>query len=234
MSTVTVKVSNLSSGATAGDLDEVFFLAGSIVYIEMQRETQVAFISFRDLQGAQNALGFSGKMIVDSPIIVTMAPDYQALASTMTTVKVSHVSVGATEGDLQNVFFLAGSIMYIEMHRETKVAYITFRDLQGAKEAVNFSGATIVDSSVTVTMAPDYQLSPSLVQMGTVTIQLMCKTQRVGLVIGKGRATIKAILADTGANVTTSPLMPGYQVVTIASFENVQGYSSPVASFICV
>ncbi|CAH8386723.1 unnamed protein product [Eruca vesicaria subsp. sativa] len=81
----------------------------------------------------------------------------------MTTVKVSNVSLGATERDLKEFFSFSGDILYLEMQSETersKLAYITFKDLQGAETAVLLSGATIVDSSVIVTMAPDYQLSP--------------------------------------------------------------------------
>ncbi|KAH0941219.1 hypothetical protein HID58_000856 [Brassica napus] len=81
----------------------------------------------------------------------------------MTSVKVSNVSLGATERDLKEFFSFSGDILYLEMHSETersKLAYVTFKDLQGAETAVLLSGATIVDSSVIVTMAPDYQLSP--------------------------------------------------------------------------
>ncbi|XP_033129534.1 binding partner of ACD11 1 isoform X2 [Brassica rapa] len=80
----------------------------------------------------------------------------------MTSVKVSNVSLGATERDLKEFFSFSGDILYLEMHSETersKLAYVTFKDLQGAETAVLLSGATIVDSSVIVTMAPDYQLS---------------------------------------------------------------------------
>ncbi|KAJ0236807.1 Uncharacterized protein HA466_0254990 [Hirschfeldia incana] len=83
--------------------------------------------------------------------------------STMTSVKVSNVSLGATERDLKEFFSFSGDILYLETHSETersKLAYVTFKDLQGAETAVLLSGATIVDSSVIVTMAPDYQLSP--------------------------------------------------------------------------
>ncbi|CAN8231599.1 unnamed protein product [Cochlearia groenlandica] len=81
----------------------------------------------------------------------------------MTSVKVSNVSLRATERDLKEFFSFSGDIFYLETHSETertKLAYVTFKDLQGAETAVLLSGATIVDSSVIVTMAPDYQLSP--------------------------------------------------------------------------
>ncbi|CAA7042974.1 unnamed protein product [Microthlaspi erraticum] len=81
----------------------------------------------------------------------------------MTSVKVSNVSLGATEQDLKEFFSFSGDILYLETQSETertKLAYVTFKDLQGAETAVLLSGATIVDSSVIVSMAPEYQLSP--------------------------------------------------------------------------
>ncbi|KAJ0240622.1 hypothetical protein HA466_0222220 [Hirschfeldia incana] len=82
----------------------------------------------------------------------------------MVTVKVSNVSLGATERELKEFFSFSGEIIYLEMQSEngggSKLAYVTFKDLQGAETAVLLTGATIVDSSVTVTMSPDYQLPP--------------------------------------------------------------------------
>lgn len=77
-------------------------------------------------------------------------------------------------------------MVFYSENEDSKLAYVTFKDLQGAETAilltVNFifvfyslslnsmsifstlfhlsQGATIVDSSVTVTMSPDYQLPP--------------------------------------------------------------------------
>ncbi|XP_028754661.1 binding partner of ACD11 1-like isoform X1 [Neltuma alba] len=82
----------------------------------------------------------------------------------LTTVKVSNVSLGATERDIKEFFSFSGDIEYVEMqsHDErSQVAYVTFKDLQGAETAVLLSGATIVDLSVTVTMDPDYKLPPA-------------------------------------------------------------------------
>ncbi|VVA22890.1 PREDICTED: binding partner of [Prunus dulcis] len=43
----------------------------------------------------------------------------------------------------------------------SQIAYVTFKDVQGAETAVLLSGATIVDMSVTITLAPDYELPPA-------------------------------------------------------------------------
>ncbi|KAL1223772.1 Binding partner of ACD11 1 [Cardamine amara subsp. amara] len=84
----------------------------------------------------------------------------------MVTVKVSNVSLQATERELKEFFSFSGDIVYLETQSENeegyKLAYVTFKDLQGAETAVLLTGATIVDSSVTVTMSPDYQLPPDV------------------------------------------------------------------------
>ncbi|KAJ8554180.1 hypothetical protein K7X08_024858 [Anisodus acutangulus] len=80
------------------------------------------------------------------------------------TVKVSNVSLGASEQDIKEFFSFSGDIEYVEMMSEnerSQVAYVTFKDPQGAETAVLLSGATIVDQSVTIALEPDYELPPS-------------------------------------------------------------------------
>ncbi|XP_031130356.1 binding partner of ACD11 1-like [Ipomoea triloba] len=80
------------------------------------------------------------------------------------TVKVSNISLRACERDIKEFFSFSGDIEYVEMRSDTEqsqVAYVTFKDSQGAETAVLLSGATIVDMSVTVTYDPDYRLPPS-------------------------------------------------------------------------
>ncbi|KAB1994511.1 hypothetical protein ES319_D13G104000v1 [Gossypium barbadense] len=75
-------------------------------------------------------------------------------------VKVGNVSLGASEKDLKEFFSFSGEIAYVEMNgdnEKTQVAYITFKDSKGAETAVLLSGATIVDQSVTIELAPDYK-----------------------------------------------------------------------------
>ncbi|KAA0053025.1 binding partner of ACD11 1 isoform X2 [Cucumis melo var. makuwa] len=79
------------------------------------------------------------------------------------TVKVSNVSLGASERDIKEFFSFSGDIEYLEMQSETErsqTAYVTFKDAQGAETAVLLSGATIVDLSVNITLCPDYELPP--------------------------------------------------------------------------
>ncbi|PON91247.1 Splicing factor-like protein [Trema orientale] len=80
------------------------------------------------------------------------------------TVKVSNVSLEATEQDVKEFFSFSGEIQHIETQSEnerSQVAYVTFKDPKGAETAVLLSGATIVDQPVTVALAPDYKLPPS-------------------------------------------------------------------------
>ncbi|XP_022924007.1 binding partner of ACD11 1-like isoform X1 [Cucurbita moschata] len=79
------------------------------------------------------------------------------------TVKVSNVSLGASERDIMEFFSFSGDIEYLEMQSESErsqIAYVTFKDVQGAETAVLLSGATIVDLSVNITLCPEYELPP--------------------------------------------------------------------------
>ncbi|XP_015897527.1 binding partner of ACD11 1 [Ziziphus jujuba] len=79
-------------------------------------------------------------------------------------VKVSNVSLGANERDIKEFFSFSGDIEYVEMmsdNERSQIAYVTFKDAQGAETAVLLSGATIVDMSVTITLAPEYELPPA-------------------------------------------------------------------------
>ncbi|KAL6985744.1 hypothetical protein U1Q18_019117 [Sarracenia purpurea var. burkii] len=80
------------------------------------------------------------------------------------TAKVSNVSLGATLQDIKEFFSFSGDIEYVEMQSDTErsqIAFVTFKDSQGAETAVLLSGATIVDQSVTITLDPDYELPPT-------------------------------------------------------------------------
>ncbi|CAK9173427.1 unnamed protein product [Ilex paraguariensis] len=81
--------------------------------------------------------------------------------SQIRTAKVSNVSLGASEQDIREFFSFSGDIEYVELQSDTElsqIAFVTFKDTQGAETAVLLSGATIVNMSVTVTLDPDYRL----------------------------------------------------------------------------
>lgn len=80
MSIRTIKVSNVSLGATLQDVKEFFSFSGDIEYVEMLSHTersQIAFVTFKDSQGAQTAVLLSGATIVDLTVTINLDPDYQ-------------------------------------------------------------------------------------------------------------------------------------------------------------
>ncbi|AQL02601.1 Binding partner of ACD11 1 [Zea mays] len=80
------------------------------------------------------------------------------------TVKVTNVSLSATVQDIKEFFSFSGDIDHVEMQSGdewSQVAYVTFKDAQGAETALLLSGATIVDLSVIIAPAPEYQPPPT-------------------------------------------------------------------------
>ncbi|KAL3653802.1 hypothetical protein CASFOL_003483 [Castilleja foliolosa] len=80
------------------------------------------------------------------------------------TVRVSNVSLSATEQDIQEFFSFSGIIEYVEMKSESErsqTAFVTFKETQGAETAVLLTGATVVDQSVNIALEPDYVLPPA-------------------------------------------------------------------------
>ncbi|KAL9267771.1 putative pectate lyase 5 [Drosera capensis] len=133
-------------------------------------------------------LSFLVAVLLSPPPLPSIAVDFAALLrdliwipcrrwSTIKTVKVCNVSLGASEQDIKEFFSFWGDIEYVELHSETErsqTAYVTFKDTQGAETAVLLSGAAIVDQSVTIALAPDYKspaaasLSPTVLENRTV------------------------------------------------------------------
>ncbi|KAK7407141.1 hypothetical protein VNO78_08808 [Psophocarpus tetragonolobus] len=96
------------------------------------------------------------------------------------TVKVSNVSLGATEQDIKEFFSFSGDIQYVELQsndERSQTAYITFKNSQGAETAVLLSGATIVDMSVTIILDPDYQLPPAILASSATESQTPAGTE---------------------------------------------------------
>ncbi|XP_073103041.1 binding partner of ACD11 1-like isoform X2 [Elaeis guineensis] len=82
----------------------------------------------------------------------------------VTTVKVSNVSLSTPEGHVEGYFSFSGEIEYVEMRsgdESSKIAYVTFKDYQGADNALLLSDAKIDGQSVVIAAATDYQLPPA-------------------------------------------------------------------------
>ncbi|XP_019420195.1 PREDICTED: binding partner of ACD11 1-like isoform X1 [Lupinus angustifolius] len=86
--------------------------------------------------------------------------------SDIRTVKVTNISLATPKKDIGEFFSFSGDIQYIEMHRETdrtQIAYVTFKDSQGAETAVLLTGSKIGDLYVTIVLEENYQLPPEAI-----------------------------------------------------------------------
>ncbi|KAJ0968101.1 hypothetical protein J5N97_025018 [Dioscorea zingiberensis] len=88
--------------------------------------------------------------------------------------RVSNVSLSATEKDVQEFFSFSGDIECIEMDSAdewSQIAYVTFKDPRVADTALLLLGASIVDLSVMITPAPDYQIPPHAALIPTMDVE---------------------------------------------------------------
>ncbi|XP_050900366.1 binding partner of ACD11 1 isoform X2 [Lathyrus oleraceus] len=93
----------------------------------------------------------------------TVTPNWTIKVSDIKTVKVSNVTAAATENDIKEFFSFSGDIQYVEMQSDTentKTAYVTFKNTQGADTAVLLTGSNIANASVIITPVENYQLPP--------------------------------------------------------------------------
>lgn len=112
----------------------------------------------------------------------------------ITTVKVSNVSLSASQQDIEEFFSFSGDIVYLEMRSESEksqIAYVTFKDSKGADTAVLLSGATIVDLSVSVSLAEDYQLPPEVYK----SVVVEGKPSVAGSAVKKAEDVMSSMLA---------------------------------------
>ncbi|XP_018501952.2 binding partner of ACD11 1, partial [Pyrus x bretschneideri] len=96
-----------------------------------------------------------------TPISTNIAPNVKS-------VKVSNISQAISDKDIKEFLSFSGDIQHVEMQRETEntqLAYVTFKEAQGADTAVLLSGATIADLPVTITTAKDYKLPPEAIPL---------------------------------------------------------------------
>jgi hypothetical protein len=77
------------------------------------------------------------------------------------TVRVSNVSLQATEHDIRDFFSFSGEIVHVELQRDadwSQVAFVTFQNADALDTALLLSGATIVDQAVTIIPMEGYVL----------------------------------------------------------------------------
>ncbi|KAM7484721.1 hypothetical protein LguiA_000730 [Lonicera macranthoides] len=79
------------------------------------------------------------------------------------TVRVSNVSLAVSERDIMEFFSFSGEIHFVDMQGGTEttgLAFVTFKNSQGADRAMLLSGATIADLPVAIGPAENYLLPP--------------------------------------------------------------------------
>lgn len=76
-----VKVGNLSSGATEHDIKEFFSFSGEVESIDIQSNEHSAYVTFKETQGAETAVLLSGASIADQSVIIELAPNYSPPAA---------------------------------------------------------------------------------------------------------------------------------------------------------
>ncbi|KAL9999389.1 putative RNA recognition motif domain, nucleotide-binding alpha-beta plait domain superfamily [Helianthus debilis subsp. tardiflorus] len=139
----TVKVSNLSLGASDRDVREFFSFSGDIVYVETQshdERSQIAFVTFTDSQGAETAVLLS--VIILCSVLLWLECKICACLCVRACVVCVDEQVCVCVKKSWIPVYHKGK-MDISWHICVTV------------------GATIVDTVVSVTLDPEYQLPPA-------------------------------------------------------------------------
>ncbi|WOL09531.1 binding partner of ACD11 1 [Canna indica] len=181
MTVTTVKINNVSLHASMQDIDEFFSFSGEIIYVEMERVdefSQVAYVTYKDEQGAETALLLTGAKIMDLFIDITTAPDYELpanasvpLASKDGGEAVSGIGLAVQRAEnvvstmLAKGFILGKDALnkaktFDEKHQLTSTATAKVSDFDkkiGLREKIS-TGAAVVNEKVTE-MDQKYQVS---------------------------------------------------------------------------
>ncbi|CAN7087213.1 unnamed protein product, partial [Brassica oleracea var. botrytis] len=162
--------------------------------------------------------------------------DSQPTTSPVKTVKISNVSLNVSKKDLNEFFSFSGDIHYIEMRsetQETQLAYVTFKDPQGAETAMLLTGAVIADHRVSITPAVNYDLPPEALALDSqeysfngFTVkkaeQVVSTMMERGYAVGKD-AMERAKAFDDRHNLVSNAS------ATIASLDNKMGLSEKLS-----
>lgn len=127
----------------------------------------------------------------DSALLI--ASTCEISGSDIRTIKVSNISLAATEQDLETLFSTSGDIQYIELQREsetTHLAYITFKDSKDAETAMILSGAVVINCPISIAPDESYQLPPSAFSPTAEK-----NPSGAGLVVRKAEDVVSSVLA---------------------------------------
>ncbi|ESQ28485.1 hypothetical protein EUTSA_v10018968mg [Eutrema salsugineum] len=161
--------------------------------------------------------------------------DSQSTASPVKTVKISNVSLHVSKKDVKEFFSFSGDIHYVEMRsetQETQVAYVTFKDPQGAETAMLLTGAVIADHRVSITPAVNYELPQEALALDSESSFNGFTVKRaedvVNIMVGRGYALGKDAMEKAKAFDDRHNLMQNASA-TIASLDNKMGLSEKLS-----
>ncbi|XP_009121434.1 binding partner of ACD11 1 isoform X1 [Brassica rapa] len=105
-----VKVGNLSSGATEHNIKEFFSFSGEVENIDIQGSGEhSAYVTFKDPQGAETAVLLSGASIADQSVTIELAPNYTPPAAPHA--ETQSGGGGAAEGVVQKAEDVVSSML---------------------------------------------------------------------------------------------------------------------------
>ncbi|EOY10099.1 RNA-binding family protein isoform 2 [Theobroma cacao] len=95
-------------------MKEFFSFSGEIEHVEMQsgnERSQIAYVTFKDSQGAETAVLLSGATIVDQSVIIDLAPDYKPPATASAPPATMNKSAGQAESAVQKAEDVVSSML---------------------------------------------------------------------------------------------------------------------------
>ncbi|CAA7058273.1 unnamed protein product [Microthlaspi erraticum] len=161
--------------------------------------------------------------------------DSQSTPSVVKTVKISNVSLDVSKKDVKEFFSFSGDIQYIETRsetQETQVAFVTFKDPQGAETAMLLTGAVIADHRVSITPAVNYELPQEALSLDSADsfngFTVKKAEDVVNIMVERGYALGKDAMEKAKAFDDRHNLMSNASA-TIASLDNKMGLSEKLS-----
>ncbi|XP_010470757.1 PREDICTED: binding partner of ACD11 1 isoform X1 [Camelina sativa] len=162
--------------------------------------------------------------------------DSQSTVSGVKTVKISNVSLLVTKKDIKEFFSFSGDIQFVEIRSETQesqVAYVTFKDPQGAETAMLLTGAVIADHRVSITPAVNYELPPEALALESQEhsfngFSVKKAEDVVNIMVGRGYALGKDAMEKAKAFDDRHNLISNASA-TIASLDDKMGLSEKLS-----
>ncbi|KAL9252869.1 Binding partner of ACD11 1-like protein [Drosera capensis] len=151
----TVKVVNISPFASERVLREFFSYSGDIQYLEMRREkdTQVAYVTFKDSQQADTAILLSGSTLADLPVMITPAEGYQLPHEASQVKESSGLAVQKAE-DVVSMMLAKGYVLWKDVLNEARAFDKQHHLMSTASAAV-----ASIDHKIGITEKPSMRTS---------------------------------------------------------------------------